>query len=36
LKYIQELETQISQQEETYKLLVDKLKKLTPRPESML
>ncbi|XP_046632666.1 alpha-1,3-mannosyl-glycoprotein 2-beta-N-acetylglucosaminyltransferase-like [Daphnia pulicaria] len=36
LKYIQELEVQISQQEETYKLLVDKLKKLTPRPENVL
>ncbi|KZS09319.1 Alpha-1,3-mannosyl-glycoprotein 2-beta-N-acetylglucosaminyltransferase [Daphnia magna] len=36
LKYIQELELQISQQEETYKLLVEKLKKLTPRPENVV
>lgn len=36
LKYIQELELQISQQEETYKLLVEKFKKLTPRPENVV
>nr|SVE75135.1 EOG090X06K9 [Daphnia dolichocephala] len=33
LKYIQELELQISEQEETYKILADKLKKLAPKPE---
>nr|SVE88648.1 EOG090X06K9 [Daphnia sinensis]SVE89273.1 EOG090X06K9 [Daphnia sinensis]SVE89893.1 EOG090X06K9 [Daphnia sinensis]SVE91149.1 EOG090X06K9 [Daphnia sinensis]SVE91774.1 EOG090X06K9 [Daphnia sinensis] len=36
LKYIKELELQISQQEQTYKLLVEKLKKLTPRPENVV
>nr|SVE75765.1 EOG090X06K9 [Daphnia hispanica] len=36
LKYIQELELQISQQEATYKLLVEKLEKLEPRPENVL
>ncbi|XP_057379393.1 alpha-1,3-mannosyl-glycoprotein 2-beta-N-acetylglucosaminyltransferase-like [Daphnia carinata] len=36
LKYIQELELQISQQEETYKLLVDKLKNLTPGHENVV